>query len=43
MLGNVSQHMRHVVVKVRGLKLSLTGRGLNLESTVEIGFVDNVR
>ena len=43
MLGNVSQHMRHVVVKVHKLKQSLTGRGLNLESTVEIGFVDNVR
>ena len=41
-LGNVSQHVHHVVVKVRGLKRCSTGRGLNMESTVVIGFVGNV-
>ena len=43
MLGNVSQHVRHVVVKVHKLNQSLIGRGINLESTVAIGFVGNVR
>ena len=42
-LGTVSQHVHHVVVKVRGLKRSSTGRGPNLESTVDMGFVGNVR
>ena len=37
-LGNVSQHVRHVVVNVKGLKRTLLGRGINLESTVEIRF-----
>ena len=42
-LGHVSQHVHHVVVKVRGLKQCSAGRGINLESTVAIGFVGNVR
>ena len=42
-LGTVSQYMHHVVVKVRGLKRCSTGKGINLESTVAIRFVGNVR
>ena len=42
-LGTVSQHVHHEVVKVRKLTQSSTGRGPNLESAVDMGFVGNVR